>query len=339
MYGRLVCYFLASQAVASYSELTSEQVGLLQNVHRYQLSTQGEMNDLETGAAGENEDRAYAEEDEDGVNAGAGHDAAATDDNGAADPSADNGAVVQFEHPEWLHTCQEIYLDAGANIGVQVRKFFEPEKYPNALMLPVFDAVFGQVRNSSNRKCALGIEPNSVHQARLRELEAVYARKGWNVHFYNFAVWKSEGVMQFNETDEPGNSDWGAALALAPVLLSTRRWHVNEVRTADLDAFIRQLPHDSVKLMKMDVEGAEYETLARMLQQGSLCRDTVGKITIEAHANGNVGTWQGPRTFEEIQTRLAGLDQTEVCKARGGPTEISNIDDESYLLDGIPWPE
>ena len=40
---------------------------------------------------------------------------------------------------------------------------------------------------------------------------------------------------------------------LAPVLLSTRRWHVNEVRTADLDAFIRQHPHESVKLMKMDL--------------------------------------------------------------------------------------
>lgn len=325
MYGGSVLCFLALHAAASYSEQSS----LLQGLRGDHLELQPGVVDVENRANAEG-----------GVHAGAGHEAAATDDNGAADPSADNGAVVQFDHPEWLQTCQEIYLDAGANIGVQVRKFFEPEKYPNAIMLPVFDAVFGEpsLRKSNNKKCALGIEPNSVHQARLQELEAVYANKSWNVHFYKFAVWKSEGVMQFNETEEPGNSDWGAALA-PPVLLNTRRWHVNDVRTADLDAFIRQLPHGSVKLMKMDVEGAEYETLARMLQQGSLCRDTVGKITIEAHPNGDVGTWQGPRTFEEIQTRLASLDQAEVCKGRGGPTEISNIDDESYLLDGMAWPK
>ena len=31
--------------------------------------------------------------------------------------------------PSWLENCTNIYMDLGSNIGVQVKKFFEPEKY------------------------------------------------------------------------------------------------------------------------------------------------------------------------------------------------------------------
>jgi len=54
-----------------------------------------------------------------------------------------------FEHDkegmrEWLHDCRYIYLDVGSNRGIQVRKIFEPDKYPNAAVLPVYREVFGK---------------------------------------------------------------------------------------------------------------------------------------------------------------------------------------------------
>merc|ERR1711959_94768 len=39
--------------------------------------------------------------------------------------------------------CTQIYLDIGSNVGVQVRKLFEPHLYPEASVLPIFDKVFG----------------------------------------------------------------------------------------------------------------------------------------------------------------------------------------------------
>ena len=43
--------------------------------------------------------------------------------------------------------CTTFYLDIWSNIGVQVRKLFEPSRYPNAAVLPVFDQYFGHERH------------------------------------------------------------------------------------------------------------------------------------------------------------------------------------------------
>ena len=45
---------------------------------------------------------------------------------------------------EWLQGCKFIYIDVGSNRGIQVRKIFEPNLYPEADVLPVFEKVFGK---------------------------------------------------------------------------------------------------------------------------------------------------------------------------------------------------
>ena len=57
----------------------------------------------------------------------------------------------------------------GTNIGVQIRKLFEPHKYPNASVLPVFEQLFGPAPRCG--VCAIGIEPNPRHAARLHRLQ------------------------------------------------------------------------------------------------------------------------------------------------------------------------
>ena len=42
-----------------------------------------------------------------------------------------------------LDGCYHVYLDVGSNVGVQVRKLFQPEDYPRAKVLPVFEDFFG----------------------------------------------------------------------------------------------------------------------------------------------------------------------------------------------------
>ena len=41
-----------------------------------------------------------------------------------------------------LDGCYHVYLDVGSNIGVQIRKLFEPENYPNATVLQIFNENF-----------------------------------------------------------------------------------------------------------------------------------------------------------------------------------------------------
>ena len=72
--------------------------------------------------------------------------------------------------------CTTFYLDIGSNIGVQVRKLFEPSCYPKVTVLPVFDQYFGQERHRNHNICAIGIEMIPSHTARLTALEKHYTK-------------------------------------------------------------------------------------------------------------------------------------------------------------------
>ena len=85
-----------------------------------------------------------------------------------------------------LDGCYHVYLDVGSNIGVQVRKLYEPELYPEADVHAVFNYQFGSIeeRNLDNRIiCAVGFEPNPHHTKYLKQVESSYNKCGWNVGF------------------------------------------------------------------------------------------------------------------------------------------------------------
>jgi len=181
---------------------------------------------------------------------------------------------ASYDHPEWLKGCKKIFLDVGCNIGVNVRKLYEPKKYLGAKLLPFFQRHFGEPawrRSPANHSglCALGFEPNHDHKDRLKSIEKSYLENGWHVHFYPYAAWSSDGHMAFNKTSlrSAGMGDLtkqGAHLSMhqsSDVVLSKH----DMVRTVNLADFIDTLPENTVKLMLMDIEGAEYDTLAQLM--------------------------------------------------------------------------
>lgn len=254
-----------------------------------------------------------------------------------------------YAHPAWLQSCTSIFLDLGSNNGVSVRKLYEPEKYGGAKLLPHLSAVFGQpdARRAPASKtglCALGLEPNPVHHERLRMVQQSYRKQGWNVHFYPFAAWSKEGSMPLNMTGkkEPATEQKageGSHLSMR----STARAASRQVatRTVDLAAFIKSLPEHSVKLMIMDIEGAEYQSLAQLIQKNVLCHKTVQKALIAAHPWGEITHWGDnstfhvgvhPRSFLAIQQRMDQLKEYEWC-VPGKVTEVSELDDSMYSQD------
>ena len=77
------------------------------------------------------------------------------------------------------HRCSHAYLDVGSNIGVQLRKLFEPHKYRGASVLPVFDQHFGSEPSARCRVCAIGIEVRSQDSPWTAALDSVPpARRG-----------------------------------------------------------------------------------------------------------------------------------------------------------------
>ena len=110
--------------------------------------------------------------------------------------------------PKWLPHCEKIFLDLGSNIGVAVKKLFEPEKYPENPTYAYFKAAYGKkwpwesLKAYPWRLCALGFEPNPKHLARLKNLEKAYSEENWKVHFFPVAVSNVDGKVTFYTADD-----------------------------------------------------------------------------------------------------------------------------------------
>jgi len=259
---------------------------------------------------------------------------------------------ADYGHPEWLSDCKRVFVDLGCNNGVNIRKLYEPKKFPDAKLLSAFDESMGsagwrRAKGKQNGLCAIGLEPNPEHFDRLQKLQAAYEQHGWHVHFYPFAAWNVEGMMSFNKTTQrPSEIDTKTAAGAHLMMRLDQEANPQdspsqEVRTVNAAEFLNSLPGGSVKLVVMDIEGAEYETLAQMMQENVLCANTVEKLLLETHGWGDVTHWGGPdsftngvhpRSFAAVTERVTQLKGVDWCKP-GALSKIEEFDDATYSED------
>jgi len=252
-----------------------------------------------------------------------------------------------YSHPAWLSSCTKIFLDLGSSSGVNVRMLYEPEKYGGAALLKPLEKTFGspdkrKATSETSGICALGLEPNPSHGQRLKDLQEAYEAKGWHTHFYPLAAWKGDGYMAFNTTAKhQGVGD--PADAGAHLSMKSSQWPGEKelmVRTANLSAFVRSLP-SPVNLAIMDIEGAEYEVLAQLMQRATLCQNFIEKALVEPHDSGEITQWgkaesfaEGthPRSFTAILERREQVSHFKWC-APSEVTELSEFHDSSFSED------
>jgi FkbM family methyltransferase len=256
-------------------------------------------------------------------------------------------ATADFGHPAWLSECKRVFVDLGCNNGVNIRKLYEPKKFDSASILSVFDEEMGsagwrRAPGKQNGLCALGLEPNPDHFDRLKQLEEAYGKHGWNVHFYPFAAYNTEGKMSFNKTTQrPSEVDKNTAAGAHLSMKQEVGEGSLEVRTVNAAEFLNSMPEGSVKLVVMDIEGAEYETLAQMMQENVLCANVVNRLLVETHGWGDVTHWGGsesfagdvhPRSFQAVVQRMDQLKGVDWCKP-GELSKVEEFDDASYAED------
>jgi hypothetical protein len=114
--------------------------------------------------------------------------------------------------------CQHFYWDMGTNIGIQLRKLYEPQHYPGAPVLPFFATHFGPENPSGkthDNVCAIGFEPNHIHISRLIALQDSYQKAGYPlVILTSTAVWNENGQLTFYDdvSTKKENHQWGSSL-------------------------------------------------------------------------------------------------------------------------------
>lgn len=182
--------------------------------------------------------------------------------------------------------CKHLYFDMGTNIGMQMRKLYEPQLFPNARSLPYFASTFG----TGDRRdvCALGFEPNSRHAERLIAMQSAYQKANFPlVIFTNTAVSTYDGQVVFYRAPQQNNHyhESGAST----IVWSGTTKETNETAIAvDIDHLFHNIlktwrGHTDASLVvaKLDIEGGEYTVLPHMLSHGSLCK--VDQMLIEWH--------------------------------------------------------
>jgi hypothetical protein len=234
--------------------------------------------------------------------------------------------------------CKHIYFDFGSNLGVQIRKLYEPQLYPGAPILPIFDARFGTaITSNRSNVCAFGFEPNPHLTDTLEQIEASYNKQGWPVVMFTETAVSTHGrnVSYFLEpTAKPDNHEWGASLTA---------WHKSMTEIIAGSIPIALFVHYAAKkregtgsqiIATMDVEGAEYELVPHLMVTGALC--LFNEIFIDFNEFSVTGDHPSNNFVADIKCLLKNSKE---CNS----TIISELNDESYgitqmdLPGGIPW--
>jgi len=245
--------------------------------------------------------------------------------------------------------CWAVYLDVGSNIGVQVRKLFEGEKYPKARVLPYFARHFGtpSERRQPGRVCAFGFEANPARVERLRALETCYNSLGWRVHFIapRAVLNSDEETIQFHLDRAELNQGQNLAASMFVNRWTKKVSDVRTVTTMHLGKFImeeiagRLIPEGYTEpgpvFAKIDIEGAEYQTFGGLITSGALCE--VQEASVEFHPSFIPPDKQ--ETFFALQKMVESL--ADMSKSHTGckTMKMNALDDESYLTDGMSPPE
>lgn len=234
--------------------------------------------------------------------------------------------------PSAADECHHIYLDFGSNVGIQIRKLFQPELYPaqGESILPVFERYFGPAELRRSNVCAFGAEPNPAHIPRLVALQNAYNKQGWRSKIYTrTGVGEAEGWLAVT-TEGLAPDDvlsGGARLFPRPGIKAE---DPDAVFVLDFPAFFRHAmlgrkqPEACAAapgrvVMKVDIEGMDEGLLGALLRRGLLCH--IDYLYVE-HAT----------------KELAAMFTWSLRQA-GCTTTIVQMDDEGYSFSDFPLPE
>ena len=232
-------------------------------------------------------------------------------------------AAVSTKAP-WTETiadgCQHVYLDLGSNVGIQVRKLFEPELFPDSVndSIAVFDHFFGPVAGRRKSTCAIGLEMNPTHTSRLKALEAAHVQQGWRTRFFvQTAVGVDFSTGRYDHTglkdtplDLSAKINFAPAPAPAPAVedgLDTRDFSIRFVSAAELILL--------VAARRLQSSGEAANTISKLAQQG--CKQTsdpfIGRARIGHYGRDQCGGYG--RVCAGATNRQSGVGTR--CRCRG----------------------
>ena len=244
-------------------------------------------------------------------------------------------------------TCKHAYIDVGTNVGVQIRKLFEPHLYPGSGMTSIFRDVFPGSANC-RAVCAIGIEPNPTHRGRLRALQERLRGAGAGVLILFAAAGTKDGharIYSGKANNASGDQEWGATVAnVAWNPCSVHPGRCVFTRTLDLARVVHRTRtaleranagHQAQIVMKLDVEGAEFDVLEALQGASGWMLCEMARVLVEFHAwaMGTRAAAMHAVARWHLETFSGRMDSRSFCHTR-----VEEMDDESFAQDGMRFP-
>ena len=173
--------------------------------------------------------------------------------------------------------------------------------------------------------------------------------------FVQAAASSTNGQATFNVDGVEWAEEWSSSLVATDKISKNKGFTQYTVPTVDIAKFInnvvarRHIPEgvSPAVVMKLDIEGSEVTLLPHMMQTGVLCAERSKSVQpfplgvnisfIEFHPLSFPAGSKEAHALYMLKANLnemVGLD-TDNCK----PTNITSLDDETYLHDRKPFPD
>jgi len=233
-----------------------------------------------------------------------------------------------------LDGCLHVYLDVGTNVGIQIRKIFEPSLFPGAPALPIFDKYFGSPDTRKPQDvCVVGFEPNPAHIKKLEKLEEAYNKCGWRV-----LINKKTGVAGRNSEAHyqvEFSFDFEIKLDVAGRLVDndTNTNNTVKVKSIWLAEFVNNIVAKRKRpdgkrgsvVMKLDIEGKELEVVPDLVMSGALPHIDSIHLDWTNDPYTDLNKVLGLKGAMELLNGLANENNLQHV------TEILAVDDETYF--------
>jgi FkbM family methyltransferase len=189
-----------------------------------------------------------------------------------------------------------VFIDLGANKGDSIRNFLGYTS--NALGGKLSKLIsIDQVR--SKKWLIYAFEANPYFDTNLQDLKEEVENEGHHVFLYKqTAAWIYDGKIDFYlDTVNRMNDFWGSSLNVKHPDVEKSGKHKINISCVDVARIIKQYNENDFMVVKMDIEGAEYELLIDFLKKDVY--NLIDYITVEYHQE--LSTIQrAPELFDNI---------------------------------------
>jgi FkbM family methyltransferase len=175
---------------------------------------------------------------------------------------------------------RKVFLDCGGHIGESIQRFKKSKEYSDDFLIFSFEPV-----------------PHLYNRYR-----------HWDgIEFFDYAVWVKDGYVDFF-VDKTHNKASGSTMLKEKKSGKLDRENPLSCKSLDFSKWLQDnFTESDYIVLKMDIEGAEYDVLNKMIDDGSI--NLINKAYIEFHWD-KIGIEEG--IHKKIIDRLSGVEGLEL---------------------------